>query len=220
MPAKLHIVATPIGNLGDISSRALSTLRDVDVVLCEDTRVTKKLLSHFDITTPTLSYHQHSSDTKVDHIIKRLRQGESAALVSDAGTPCISDPGGILVDAAHNAQIDVIAIPGPSAVVSALSVSGFPADKYSFLGFPPIKNKRNKYFTELGDYPHTVVLYESNHRIKKTLLDLKKVLKNDTMVCICRELTKKFESVYRGTIDDLLDQSIPEKGEFVIVIRK
>ncbi len=218
MAGHLYIVATPIGNLQDISQRALDTLRRVDIVLCEDTRVTKKLLSHYTIHTKTESYHQHSPEKRVNDIIAGLQRGMSYALVTDAGTPGISDPGGILVQAVHQEGMQVVSVPGVSAVTAALSVSGFAADKFVFLGFPPIKNKRKKYFEQLASYTHTVVLYESNHRIERTLLDLKKVLKKDTIICICRELTKKFESIYRGTIDEVIEMQIPKKGEFVIVV--
>jgi len=239
---KLYIVATPIGNLGDITLRALETLKDVDLILCEDTRVTVKLLNHYKIKTKTLSYHQHSDNKKVKQIEELLSEGKDLALVTDAGTPGISDPGGKLVDviASEASQSrgakaisnprdcdvvvppprnDISVIPGPSAVIAALSVSGFPTDKFIFLGFPPNKNKRQKFFKEVAEAKYTVVFYESCHRIKKCLQNLDEVLDKDREVVICRELTKKFESVYRGDLQELNEMEILEKGEFVVVIR-
>ena len=216
----LSIVATPIGNLGDITFRAIETLKNADVILCEDTRVTGKLLAHFDIKTPTMSYHQHSDGGRVREIEALLQDEKNLALVTDAGTPGISDPGNVLVgrivqSAEHGA---IVPVPGPSAVIAALSVSGFPTEKFLFLGFPPQKNKRRKFFSEVGTAEHTTVFYESNHRIKKCLVELSAFLAPDRQVCICRELTKVFESIYRGTIADVCGMNIPEKGEFVIVI--
>jgi len=231
MTGKLYIVATPIGNLGDITLRALETLKSVDFVLCEDTRVSKKLLNHYEIDTPTISYHQHSKDKKVNEIIKLLEEGKDLALVTDAGTPGISDPGNQLVEAVKDTA-EVIPIPGASAAITALSISGFPTDKFVFMGFPPHKKGRKKYFEELSrhlqgsrltagkDQKYTVALYESCHRIKKTLGELSEVLESDRKLCVCRELTKKFETIYRGTISEVLEQNIKEKGEFVVIISK
>jgi len=222
----LYIIATPIGNLGDLSSRALKTLEEVDLVLCEDTRVTKKILTSFQIPKPTISYHQHSKLTKSRYILEEIKNGKSLALVSDAGTPCISDPGAKLIDylLENLPDLKVISIPGPSALISALSVSGFSADKFIFLGFPPIKKKRNKFFQEIPNIEKTVVFYESIHRIIKTLENLKNVLDSERRVVVCRELTKKFETIYRGNIEEIIEQinSLPKeelKGEFVIVIK-
>lgn len=215
---KLYIVATPIGNLGDFTFRALETLKEVDYILCEDTRVTKKLLNRYEIDTKTISYHQHSTDKKVNEIKKLLAEGNNLALVTDAGTPGISDPGNMLI--ASLTDVEIIPIPGASAVITALSISGFPTDKFIFLGFPPHKKGRNKYFKELAEFKFTVAFYESNHRIKKCLGELAEVLDEKKQICICRELTKKFETIYRGTIKEILEQKIPEKGEFVVVISK
>jgi 16S rRNA (cytidine1402-2'-O)-methyltransferase len=253
MNGKLYITATPIGNLGDITLRALEILKSVDFILCEDTRVTQKLLNHYEIKTPTISYHQHSKDKKVNEIIKLLEEGKDLALVTDAGTPGISDPGNWLVrhvvipsdpddgvggverslseaqkrdsstspsEGSGRNDIGVIPIPGPSALTTALSISGFPTDKFIFLGFPPHKKGRKKYFHEVADAKHTVVFYESCHRIKKALKELSEILDKSVKICICRELTKKFETTYRGTIDEILNMEIKEKGEFVIVISK
>ncbi|TAN32934.1 16S rRNA (cytidine(1402)-2'-O)-methyltransferase [Patescibacteria group bacterium] len=229
----LYIVATPIGNLGDITLRALETLKNVDFILCEDTRVTKNLLAHYKIEKPLISYHQHTDARKTKEIIGLLESGKNLALVTDAGTPSISDPGahsflpllgGGQATTPKNLVwwqgrgYSVVPIPGPSAVVAALSISSLPTDKFVFMGFPPHKNKRQKFFKEVAEAKHTVVFYESSHRIKKCLAELAQVLSPNRQVVICRELTKKFESVYRGTISEIASQTIPDKGEFVIVI--
>jgi 16S rRNA (cytidine1402-2'-O)-methyltransferase len=217
----LSIVATPIGNLKDITQRALETLREADLVLCEDTRNTKKLLDAYEIKTPTMSYHQHSGGGKVRDIINLLKEGKHLALVTDAGTPGISDPGNALVAQIikeTDQQIEISPIPGASAIAAALSVSGFPTDKFMFMGFPPHKNKRNKYFQEVADCEYTVAFYESNHRIKKTLTELAAVLDPKRELCVCRELTKQFETIYRGTISEIVEMEVMEKGEFVVII--
>ena len=223
----LYIIATPIGNLNDLSFRALETLKEVDLILCEDTRVTKKLLTSFKIPKPTVSYHQHSKLTKLKYILEEVRKGKNFALVSDAGTPCISDPGAKLITylIEQIPDLKIVSIPGPSALISALSVSGFLANKFIFLGFPPIKKKRNKYFQEIVKLKQTIVFYESIHRIIKTLENLKDVLDSERKVVVCRELTKKFETIYRGNIEEIIKQinSLPKeelRGEFVIVIDK
>ncbi len=218
----LYIVATPIGNLGDITLRALETLKSVDFILCEDTRHTQKILNHFEIKTPTISYHQHSDERKVNEIINLLEQGKNLALVTDAGTPGISDPGNKLVSLVTDHRSPIIPIPGPSALTAALSVSGFDTSKFLFLGFPPHKG-RAKFFKEVAEATHTVAFYESNHRIKKCLNELRDVLCRDakscvSRVCVCRELTKQFETIYRGTIGEILEMKILEKGEFVVVL--
>lgn len=219
--ATLYIVATPIGNLGDFSPRAVETLKSVDAVLCEDTRVTRKLLTRFGIEKPTLSYHQHSSLMKTEKIIGMLESGKTLALVSDAGTPGIADPGGKLVSAVIGELPDVavVPIPGPSALISALSVSGFAADSFVFLGWPPHKKGRETFFRSLTDEKRVVVFYESVHRIRKALESLSRVCPNRCIV-LCRELTKKFESVYRGTASSVLDvlSDGEIRGEFVVVI--
>ncbi len=228
MLGTLSIVATPIGNLGDITLRALETLKTADLVLCEDTRVSGKLLAHYGIHTSTMSYHQHSAEAKVREIAELLKQGKNLALVTDAGTPGISDPGNLLIGqlttdfglrTSDFGQLTVTPVPGASAVISALSISGFPTDKFIFLGFPPHKNKRKKFFQEVAGAEHAVAFYESNHRIKKCLSELDAVLTPDRQLCVCRELTKKFESVYRGNIIDLVRMNIPEKGEFVVIVK-
>lgn len=221
MPGTLYVVATPIGNLGDITLRALATLKTVDSIFCEDTRVTVKLLAHFDIKTPMMSYHQHSGEAKMREISKMLAEGKNLALVTDAGTPGISDPGNHLIAylLSSISDLTVAPIPGPTAVITALSISGFPTDKFLFLGFPPHKNKRKKFFEEVAASEHTVAFYESSHRIKKCLGELGAALAGDRRVCVCRELTKKFESIYRGRMEEILTMDMPEKGEFVIIVR-
>ena len=231
--AILYIVGTPIGHLKDVTIRALEILKGVDLILCEDTRVTQKLLNHFDIKTKTLSYHQHSKLKKIRYILELLRDGRNLALVSDAGTPGISDPGNRLVKEVTESlsdQVKIIPIPGPSAVTTAASISGFPMDKFLFLGFPPTKRKRKKFFEEmfhqLADSKYPVILYESPYRILKTLNELKLLTTYyplPTNVVVCRELTKKFETVYRGTIEEVIKQienppaGAKIKGEFVII---
>ena len=221
----LYIIATPIGNLKDLSFRASETLKEVDLILCEDTRITRKLLSHFQISKPTLSYHQHSKLTKLEYILRQLKQDKKLALVSDAGTPSISDPGAKLVRYLNEQLPDlkIIPIPGPSAVIVALSISGFSADKFVFLGFPPVKKKRKKFFQEIINFKYSVVFYESSHRILKTLEELKVIAseaKQSREIVVCRELTKKFETIYRGKIKEIIEHLNQDqiKGEFVIVI--
>jgi len=226
----LYIVGTPIGNLKDISIRALEILKGVDLILCEDTRVTQKLLNHFEIKTKTLSYHQHSKLKKVKYILNLLEQSKNLALVSDAGTPGISDPGNKLVEQAVKLlgdQVKIIPIPGPSALIVSASISGFQMDRFSLLGFPPQKRKRKKFFQEmlcqLTNSKYPVILYESPHRILKTLDEIS-VINNKLSIVVCRELTKKFETIYRGTIEQVIEKiRNPQpgekiKGEFVIII--
>ena len=217
----LYIVATPIGNLKDFSLRAIDVLRAVDVVLCEDTRVTKRLLDRYDIETPTLSYHQHTKIQKTHKIIDLLREGKNLALVSDAGTPGISDPGNKLIQAVFKGGLQTVhvsPIPGASAVSAAASISGFPMDKFLFMGFPPQKKKRKKFFEEVVQSDYPVILYESPHRIIKTLEELKE-FDQKLQVVVCRELTKKFETIYRGIISEVIYQVKEDtiKGEFVII---
>lgn len=229
--ADLFIVATPIGNLEDISLRAIRVLKEVDIILCEDTRVTRKLLSRYDIKTSVLSYHQHSQLKKVNYIADLLEKGKNLALVSDSGTPGISDPGNKLIEflVKENINVVIIPIPGCSALISAASISGFPMDKFSFLGFPPHKKKRNKFFEgllhQLVDLKHPVIFYESPHRIIKTLEEIgnkSQEVNLNLQVIVCRELTKKFETIYRGTINEVIKKIKDDKikGEFTIIIYK
>ncbi len=209
----LYVVATPIGNLGDITLRAIETLKQVDVILCEDTRQTRKLVEHFDLQKNLISLHQHSSEEKIDRL---LREYTNIAYASDAGTPGISDPGGKLVKHAIEAGHEVVPIPGVSAVITALSVSGFPIDKFLFLGFIPHKG-RNKFYKLINESKQAVCFYESPHRIEKTIEQLKVELEPDRQVVIARELTKKFETIYRGTIAEIANE-VKIKGEFTIVV--
>jgi len=217
-----YIVATPIGNLDDVSKRALQTLSEADLILCEDTRVTKKLLERYNIKTQTLSYHQHSRLWKIDYILSLLKQGKNLALVSNAGTPGISDPGNLLVNEAIKRlsdEVKIVPVPGSSAVTAAASVSGFPTDRFLFLGFPPTKRKRRKFFVEAVNSKYPVIFYESPYRIIKTLKDIGSLV-GDREIVVCRELTKKFETIYRGTTEEVLNQleKSETKGEFVVVI--
>ncbi len=221
----LYIVGTPIGNLGDITLRALETLKSVDLVLCEDTRVTKKLLSHYGISVPTMSYHANSKLSKQDKIIDMLREGKSLALVSDAGTPAISDPGVMLVKEAKEAlgdELKVVPIPGASALVSAVSVSGIPSPQFIFYGFLPHKKGRETIFKEIGESKKTSVFYESPHRIMKTLESLKSHVSEDRKICIGRELTKMFEEIVNGSPEEVYNyfSKNPDKvrGEFVVIV--
>lgn len=234
----LYIVATPIGNLEDISMRALRILGEVDFVLCEDTRVTGKLLAHYDIKTPTISYHQHSDIKKIDQVLGWLGQGKDLALVSDAGTPGISDPGGKLVGAVFDKfgdDVKIESVPGPSAAVAALSISGIPTDKFVFMGFPPHKKGRQTFIEKIAASEYPVVVYESKHRILKflgELMELNKKIgaenefideemkkntnyknkdkfirkKPVTSVVVCRELSKMHETVYRGNLKKITEQ--------------
>lgn len=224
MSGILYIVATPIGNLNDITFRAVEALKSADLILCEDTRVTQKLLAHFNIQKPLQSYHQHSTLQKTEYIINQLREGKIIALVSDAGTPGISDPGNQLVQTAVEAMredIKIIPVPGANAAIAALSISGFCTDKFIFMGFPPVKNKRQKYFNELLSYEYTTVFYESNFRILKTLSEIDQLNPDKSRrIVVCRELTKTFETIYRGTIAEVIEKikKDPQKGEFVAIL--
>jgi len=218
----LYIVATPIGNLEGLSFRALRILKRVDLILCEDTRITKRLLNRYQIKTPLLSYHQHSKLKKVNYILELLRKGKNLALVSDAGTPGISDPGNKLIKFLTTKPGNVakiVPVPGPSAVTAGASISGFPMDRFLFLGFPPTKRKRKKFFEELINSKYPIIFYESPYRIIKTLKELSSLIEKREMV-VGRELTKKFETIYRGKIEEVIKQLEKDKikGEFVVII--
>ena len=217
----LYIVATPIGNLEDVTLRALRILKEVDLTACEDTRLTKRLLDHYQITTPTISYHQHSSIGKIGFLVDQLKAGKDVALVTDAGTPGIADPGGLLVKAVLEQGVKVEVIPGPAALTAALSISGLPADRFLFLGFLPHKKGRETLIKEIVSAKQTVVFYESVHRILKTLEQLKS-FGLERLIVVARELTKKFETVYRGSVDEVLEKlkSDEVKGEFVVIISR
>lgn len=222
--AKLYIVATPIGNLGDISFRALEVLKQVVAVAAEDTRVTLKLFAHYEIKKPLFAYSYQVDSPKNNRLFDLLREGQDVALVTDAGTPGISDPGGKIVEWVVRElgdQVQIIPIPGSNAALAALSISGLPTDKFLFLGFPPHKKGRQKFFKEVVDSLHTVVFYESPHRIIKTLeaLVAHPDLKERPLV-VGRELTKKFESIYRGKAEEILEKyrNELERGELVVVV--
>ncbi len=218
MTGKIYIVATPIGNLSDITLRALEVLKSVDFVASEDTRVSKKLLDSYEIKTRLVSYHQHSGRRKIDFFIRELRKGRTIALISDAGTPGISDPGNELIAELAD-EFPVIPVPGPSALLAGLSISGLPANRFCFLGFLPRKKGRRKIFQEIKEAKTTIAFYESPYRILKTLESLKDLGQERTVV-VCRELTKKFETVYRGTSAELAGRLKAEsiKGEFLVIV--
>lgn len=215
------VVATPIGNLKDITLRALETLKEVDVVLAEDTRVTKKLLVHYEIETPLLSYHQHSKESVMEKALQLLSEGKNLALVTDAGTPGISDPGNELIAflLKRNSEIQIVPIPGASAVTTLASIAGIGTDKFLFLGYPPHKKGRKKFFEEVVASKHPVLFYESPHRIMKSLKELE-VLDPKLSLVVGRELTKQFETIYRGSskqVQKKLEEN-PIKGEFVVFV--
>ena len=217
----LYLVATPIGNLNDITMRALSTLREVDIIASEDTRKTGLLLKHFDIARPQIAFHEHNEQRAGQHLEDLLKQGKSVALVTNAGTPGISDPGYTLVRRAINAHIDVTMIPGPTALIMALVLSGLPVHSFTFRGFPPRKSGPRRRFIEIDAIsPHTLIFYESPYRLDAFLQDALEVL-GDRLAAIANDLTKMFEVVQRGTISSLVrwvEQQPKLKGEFIVVI--
>ncbi len=221
--AKFYVVATPIGNMRDITLRALEVLKSVDLVLCEDTRETGKILHKYDIKKPTMSYHAQSKLAKTDKIFELLREGQNLALVSDAGTPGISDPGAMLISKIKEEmpEVEVIPIPGASAVITALSASGLPTHEFTFLGFLPHKKGRETLFKEIAESKRTMVFYESPHRILKTLEALEKFAPTKK-VCIARELTKIYEEIKTGSPKELLEyltkNSVKQKGEFTVLV--
>ncbi len=219
----LFIVATPIGNLSDMTTRATDTLKSVDIIACEDTRTSGKLLNFFNITTPTIAYHDHNADSQTDKLIEKLRQGQTIALISDAGTPLISDPGFRLVKAAHQAGITVVPIVGACALIGALSVSGLPSDKFSFMGFLPAKAVgRQKALQEMANKPETLIFYEAPHRIIDCLTDMVGVFGGTREATLCREISKTFETIKKLPLADLLSfvQNDPnqQRGEIVLVV--
>lgn len=225
MKPTLYIIGTPIGNLEDITLRALRVLKEVDLILCEDTRVTKRLLIKYEIKTPTLSYHAQSKLAKVEKIFALLEEGKSLALVSDAGTPCISDPGVLLVSQVIEKFGDavlVIPIPGPSALVTALSAAGISVAEFTFLGFLPHKKGRETLFKEIAASPRVMAFYESTHRIEKSLESLEKFCGNARHLVVAREITKIYEEFVRGTTTEVRAyfKGNPDKvrGEFVVIV--
>ncbi|MFH1779434.1 MAG: 16S rRNA (cytidine(1402)-2'-O)-methyltransferase [Candidatus Omnitrophota bacterium] len=216
----LYVVATPIGNLKDITLRALEVLKEVDVIAAEDTRHTKILTNHYDITTPLTSYYEHNKITKGDYLVRLLKSGKDVALVSDAGTPGISDPGAHIINLAIKNGISVVGIPGACAFVLGLVLSGLPTDKFAFEGFLPSKSSaRRKRLSQFKDEKRTIIFYESPHRILKTLYDILEVM-GDVQISIMRELTKKYEEIIRDKVNALIQHfgKTKPRGEFLVVL--
>lgn len=221
MPGTLYICATPIGNLEDITLRALRVLKEVDLIAAEDTRHTRKLLNHYEISTPMTSYHEHNARQKGPYLIEQLLQGKKIALVSDAGTPGISDPGSLLIKEAIEMQIPVVPLPGATAFVTALCVSGLPTDKFAFEGFLPRKDKeRKRQLESLIQEERTLIFYEAPHRLLGTLKSFREVMPNRRLV-VARELTKQYEEILRGTPEELFNHFAehPPRGEFTLILQ-
>lgn len=219
----LYIVATPIGNLDDMTPRAIQTLKTVDIIACEDTRTSSKLLNHFNIDTKAWAYHEHNADVQTDKFIELLQQGTNIALISDAGTPLVSDPGYQLVLACHNANIKTAPVVGASAAIGALSVAGLPSDKFSFMGFLPAKSAaRIKQLETYANKTETLIFYEAPHRIVASLTDMATVFGENRQIAFCRELTKTFETVHKCTLGELVEfvknDNNQQKGEIVLVV--
>ncbi len=221
MPGTLYLVATPIGNLADITHRALQILKDVDLIACEDTRHTHKLLQHYGIDTKTVSYHEHNEHQRAAELIDQLKQGKDVAVVSDAGTPSISDPGFRLVRAAIENEVPVVPVPGPSALISALIAAGLPTDEFFFAGFLPSRsNARRARLSELRTVPGTLIFYEAPHRLATTLTDAFEIL-GEREAVVARELTKLHEEIRRGRLSELATHYASEentRGEIVVLI--
>ena len=218
--SKLYLVPTPIGNLEDITLRAIRVLKEVDIILAEDTRTSGKLLKHFEINTPMQSHHMHNEHKTVEAIVRRIKNGETFALISDAGTPAISDPGFLLTRACVQEGVEVDCLPGATAFVPALVNSGFPNDKFVFEGFLPPKKGRQTRFKTLAEETRTIIFYESPHKLLKTLANFMEYFGEDRMVSVSREITKLHEETIRGTAKEVLAfyTNKPPKGEIVIVV--
>ena len=215
----LYLVATPIGNLDDITLRAIKVLKEADLIAAEDTRHTLKLLNHLEISKPMISYHRHNEELRSEHLIKELKEGKNIALVSDAGTPGISDPGEEIVKECIKENIKIIPVPGACAFVNALITSGISTKEFCFYGFLPLNKKnRKEKLEEIRDINKTVILYEAPHKIKNTLEDLRKVLNKDRKVVLAREITKIHEEFIRGNIEEIIEESEKLKGEMVLII--
>lgn len=217
----LYLVATPIGNLSDISARALETLKTADLIYCEDTRTSAHLLHHYGIKVPLVAFHQHNEHKRINELVQHVQAGRTIALISDAGTPGISDPGFLAARAVHQAGLPVCAIPGASALTTALSASGLPCDRFIFEGFLPPKKGRSTRLDTLVEETRTVVLYESPYRIVRLLEEIQQKMGDQRFVAVARELTKKFEEIQRGPIAEILETFRKReriKGEFVIII--
>jgi len=217
---KLVLVPTPIGNLGDITFRAVAVLKDADIILAEDTRVSSRLMQHLEIDKKLWAHHKFNEHKTVGSLVSKIQEGNTIALISDAGTPGISDPGFLLVRACVENGVTVECLPGPTALIPALAVSGLPTDKFVFEGFLPQKKGRQKRLTQLAGEERTIVFYESPFRLVKALTQFAEFLGSERQCCVCRELSKMFEEVKRGTVTELLQYYIahPPKGEIVIVV--
>ncbi|MFV1996526.1 MAG: 16S rRNA (cytidine(1402)-2'-O)-methyltransferase [Acidiferrobacterales bacterium] len=223
-PGTIYLVSTPIGNLEDMSARALRVLTEVDLIAAEDTRHSAKLLRHFGIDTPVTAYHDHNEREKAQHLVGRVVAGENLALISDAGTPLVNDPGYHLVKAAREADILLVPIPGACAAITALSVSGLPTDKFLFTGFPPAKSvTRKNYFSARSRLDVTLIFYESPHRIVESLTDMREIFGSERNAVVARELTKKFETVRSDSLAELVKwiegDVNQQKGEFVVLVQ-
>jgi 16S rRNA (cytidine1402-2'-O)-methyltransferase len=216
---KLFVVATPIGNLDDITYRAVETLRASNFIICEDTRISSRLLEKYDIRKELVSFNARTEEKKISKVTDRIMNGENCSLISDAGTPAISDPGVRLIHSAHLQGIDVVGIPGANAAILSLSIAGLPTDSFVFEGFLPQKKGRQKKLHQLSDEQRTIVLYESTYRIEKLIHELAEYMP-ERFVVVCRELTKKFEELWRGTPQELIESIKTKtiKGEFVVLI--
>jgi len=219
--SKLYLVPTPIGNLEDITLRAIRILKEVDIILAEDTRTSGKLLKHYNIETPMLSHHMHNEHRMVDRIVDRIEGGETFALISDAGTPAISDPGFLLSRACLERGVEIECLPGATAFVPALINSGFPNEKFVFEGFLPVKKGRQTRLKVLAEESRTIIFYESPHKLVKTLDQFETYFGEDRLVSVSRELTKMYEETRRGTVKEIKEHFIdhPPKGEIVIVLK-
>ncbi|MGJ5643110.1 16S rRNA (cytidine(1402)-2'-O)-methyltransferase [Formosa sp. S-31] len=218
--SKLYIVPTPIGNLEDMTFRAIKVLKEADLILAEDTRTSGKLLKHFEISTPSQSHHMHNEHKTIDGLVQKLKSGTTIALISDAGTPAISDPGFLLTRACVENNIEVECLPGATAFVPALVNSGLPNDKFVFEGFLPVKKGRQTRLLQLAEEPRTIIFYESPHKLLKTLANFCEYFGEDRPVSVSRELTKLYEETIRGTAKEVLEYytAKPPKGEIVIVV--
>ena len=215
----LYIVATPIGNLDDITIRAIKVLKDVDLIAAEDTRHTLKLLNHLEISKPMISYHRHNEETKSDVLIEKLQDGQNIALVSDAGTPGICDPGEEVIKKCIELEIKIIPIPGACAMINSLICSGIDTKEFTFLGFLPLNKKlRKKKLEEIEKSNKTIIIYEAPHKLETTLNDLKKILGEERILTLAREITKIHEEFIRGNIDEIISKSENLKGEIVLII--
>ena len=219
-PGKLILVPTPLGNLADITLRALETLKNADILLAEDTRVSSRLLNHYNIEKKLTPHHKFNEHKTLNQVISKIKEGKVVALISDAGTPAISDPGFLLVRACVENNIEVECLPGPTALIPALAVSGFPAEPFVFEGFLPQKKGRQKKITSLTGENRTMVFYESPYRLLKTITQFADAFGDERRICVCRELTKMFEEVKRGTLREIKQYYLdhPPKGEIVLVL--